>query len=60
MLEHYYATWSSHSVGLLPFDKERILPEDAKDNEYPDEDWQKATGATMERWYRRAALMVWP
>ena len=52
------------SFGLLPFDKEEILPEDAVDDVEPDEeDFNETTGnegATVERWYHKAALVVWP
>ena len=50
--------------GELSFDQDEVVPEDVLNEMDPDEeDCQEATGnegATMERWYHRAALVVWP
>lgn len=51
-------------LGPLPFHRDELSPPDAFDELEPEElDFQEATGnagATFERLYQRAALVVWP
>ncbi len=55
---------SSPSLGPLPFQPDELSPPGAFDDLEPEElDFQEATGnagATFERLYQRAALVVWP
>ena len=50
--------------GELSFNRDEVVPKDIFDETDPDEeDCQEATGnegATMERWYKMAALVMWP
>jgi predicted 2-oxoglutarate/Fe(II)-dependent dioxygenase YbiX len=52
------------TLGSLPFDDGEVSPPDAFDDMEPDEEeFQEATGnegASFERTYRRAALVLWP
>ncbi|MES2644230.1 MAG: 2OG-Fe(II) oxygenase [Myxococcota bacterium] len=52
------------TLGALPIDEDELFPPDALDDEEPDEKHlHEATGnggASFERTYRRAALVVWP
>ncbi len=52
------------SMAALPFDEGELCPEDAFEDMEPDEvEFQEATGnegASFERTYRRAALVIWP
>jgi hypothetical protein len=51
-------------LGPLPLEEEEILPDGALDEEEPDEQhYHEATGnegASFERTYRRAAVVLWP
>jgi predicted 2-oxoglutarate/Fe(II)-dependent dioxygenase YbiX len=51
-------------MGILPFDEEEVAPPDALDDMAPDdESFREATGnegASFERSYRKAALVLWP
>lgn len=55
---------SATSLGALPLIDEELCPPDAFDDEDPDEQhFHEATGnegASFERTYRRAALVLWP
>lgn len=55
---------SSSPLGPLPFHPDELSPPDAFDDMEPEDlDFQEATGnagATFERLYQRAALVVWP
>jgi predicted 2-oxoglutarate/Fe(II)-dependent dioxygenase YbiX len=52
------------ALGALPVEEEELCPRDAFDDVDPDEEeFQEATGnegASFERTYRRAALVLWP
>ena len=52
------------TLGALPFERERDVPPDALEDMEPDEEhFHEATGnegASFDRTYRRAALVVWP
>ncbi len=52
------------NLGALPFDRNELSPPDAFDDLEPDElEFQEATGnegASFERLYQRAALVLWP
>ena len=52
------------TLGELPIEEEEICPPDALDDMDPDEEhFREATGnegASFERTYRRAALVLWP
>ena len=52
------------ALGAIPFREEELSPSGALDNEPPDEEhFSEATGnegASFERTYRRAALVLWP
>ncbi len=51
-------------IGVLPLDPEEVVPPDALDDMAPDdESFREATGnegASFERSYRKAALVLWP
>ena len=55
---------SPAALGVFPFDEAELCPSDALDDVEPDEQsFQEATGnegASFERTYRRAALVLWP
>ncbi|MBT2304129.1 2OG-Fe(II) oxygenase [Variovorax paradoxus] len=55
---------SQAAFGVFPFDNAELCPSDALDDMEPDEQYfQEATGnegASFERTYRRAALVLWP
>ena len=49
--------------GTLEFAKEEIVPPDSLTNVDPEEDFEGYTGnagMTLERWYRHAAVVLWP
>ena len=58
------ARWQPSALGKLPFEDEELSPPDAFDDMEPDEEeFHEATGnegATFERTYSRAALVLWP
>lgn len=59
--------WSSPdgtlpAFGALPIEEHEILPEDSLTGVKPEEDYEGYTGnagMTLERWYRRAAILLW-
>jgi len=58
------ADGSQVELGMFPFDDDELCPADALDDMEPDEQYfQEATGnegASFDRTYRRAALVLWP
>jgi predicted 2-oxoglutarate/Fe(II)-dependent dioxygenase YbiX len=51
------------AFGNIPIEAEEILPEGSLTTVTPEEDFQGYTGnegMTLERWYRRAAIVLWP
>jgi hypothetical protein len=68
-LSHWIDGWvneEDHAVsfGAIPLEEDELLPKEALDDEEPDEQHaSEATGnegATYERSYHRAALIIWP
>jgi hypothetical protein len=51
------------ALGEIPFEREEIVPPDALTDVEPREDFEGYTGnagMTLERWYRHAAVALWP
>lgn len=62
--DHWHSSDGGVSpFGSLPIEDDEILPKGSLKNVKPEEDYEGYTGnagMTLERWYRRGAILLWP